>query len=251
MSGIQGIWVGSLLFLWFMSPVRAETVQVAVSSNFQGAFDALKTDFERETSHQVLATSGATGKFYAQIKAGAPFDILLAADQSTPEKLEAEGAAVTGSRFTYATGRLVLWSKDPKKVDIEGRVLQSDGFAHLAIASPKVAPYGAAAIEVLRRIGLYDRLRPRLVEGESIAQAQQFVASGNAELGFLALSQVCRDGQLTSGSAWFVPDQLHGPIHQQAVLLRHGETNQAAKALLAFLKAPQRLPLLTSFGYVR
>lgn len=240
-----------ILALFFLGPVGADTLQVAVAASFESAFERLKTEFEQETRHQVLSSVGATGKFYAQIKAGAPFDVLLAADENTPKRLEVEGLGLSGTRFTYAVGRLVLWSLDPERVDSEGKVLASDSFAHLAIANPRTAPYGAAAIDVLKRMGRYEAIKSRLVEGESVAQAQQYVVSRNAELGFLALSQVFREGRLSSGSAWVVPEALHAPIQQQALLLKHGERNEAARAFLRFLGDKDRDQVLSSFGYVR
>ncbi len=154
----------------------------------------IAADFERETGHKALVSIGSTGKFYAQITNGAPFEVLLAADEATPKRLEAEGAAVAGSRFAYAIGQLVLWSARPGFVDAEGEVLQKGSFRHLALANPKTAPYGVAAMQTMERLKLLDTLAPRFVQGENIAQTQQFVATGNAELGFVALSQVWRDG---------------------------------------------------------
>ena len=196
-----------------------------------------------------MLSFGASGRFYAQIKNGAPFAVFLSADEATPLRLEAEGAAVPGSRFTYAIGRLALWSAQPGRVDTEGAVLQRGNFAHLAIANPKTAPYGAAAVEVLAALGVLEGLKPKLVQGENIAQAQQFVASGNAELGFVALSQVWRDGKLSEGSVWVVPTRLHAPIRQDAVLLLAGRDKPAAQALLSYLKGDKARALIRSFGY--
>lgn len=242
-------YVGLFLALVLPSAVQAETVRVAVASNFIGAFEVIAKAYEAQTSHHVLTSSGATGRFYAQIKAGAPFDIFLAADEDTPRRLESEGLTVPATRLTYATGRLVLWSRLPQTIDPDGAILRSGTFLHLAIANPTVAPYGKAAVEVMKARGLYPQLRGRLVEGESIAQAYQFVDSGNAELGFIALSQVYRDGRLSKGSGWVVPTHLHSPLRQQAVLLRAGEKNRAARALLEFLTSPSSLSVLTAFGY--
>jgi len=205
--------------------------------------------FTAATGHVVKLSSGATGKFYSQIVAGAPFELLLAADDETPRRLVEEGHAVASSRVTYATGRLVLWSAAPSLVDAQGAVLASGRFAHLAIANPKVAPYGRAAIEVLRARGLADALAPKLVTGESVAQAFQFVATGNAELGFVALSQVQAPGKASTGSAWVVPAAMHAPILQDAVLLKAGEHNPAAVALLAYLKSAPARELIRAFGY--
>ncbi len=229
--------------------VQADTVQVAVASNFAGAMEQIAAGFEKETGHKAEIASGATGKIYAQIKNGAPFEVFLAADEVTPAKLEEEGLAVAGSRFTYAIGRLVLWSSRPDYVDGDGKVLRKGDFAHLALANPKTAPYGAAAVEVMKKLKLLGKLEPKFVQGENIAQTHQFVATGNAELGFVALSQVFKDGKVTGGSAWMIPEKLHQPLRQEAVLLKTGAHNPAAKALLAYLKAPAAMAIMRSLGY--
>jgi len=179
-------------------------VQVAVAANFVEPMKPIATAFEQDTGHKITFSGGATGKFYAQIKNAAPFDVLLSADQSTPDKLVQEKMALTESQFTYAVGKLVLWSADPKLVDDQGQILTSDYFRHLAIASPKQAPYGLAAIETLTSLNLLEKLTPRLVQGESIGQTYAFVATGNAELGFVALSQVWENNKIKSGSVWIV-----------------------------------------------
>ena len=240
--------LGLLCAAW-QSGARADSVSVAVAANFSVPMQRIATEFEKETGHKAELSFGATGKFYAQIRNGAPFEILLSADDETPARLAAEGAAVPASRFTYAIGRLVLWSARPGFVDAQGEVLAKGRFEHLAIANPKTAPYGAAAIEVLGRLRLLDALLPRLVQGENIAQAHQFVASGNAELGFVALSQVWYDGALTGGSAWIVPASLHAPLRQDAVLLRPGNGKPAAQALLAYLHGDKARAVIRSFGY--
>jgi len=229
--------------------VRAGEVQVAVAANFAQPLERLAAGFKAATGHTLKASAGATGKFHAQIAAGAPFEVLLAADDETPRKLLAEGRAVPGSAFTYAIGRLVLWSARPGVVDDQGAVLASGRFAHLAIANPKVAPYGAAALEVLRARGLVEAVTPKLVTGESIAQTFQFVATGNAELGFVALSQVAMPGKPAAGSHWLVPPSLYRAIRQDAVLLTAGEKNPAAVALLAYLKSDAARDMIRSFGY--
>jgi molybdate transport system substrate-binding protein len=228
---------------------RADDISVAVAANFTAPAQAIAAEFERSSGNHVAISSGATGKFYAQIKAGAPFDVLLAADDETPKRLEDEGAGVAGSRFTYAIGQLVLWSPKPGVVDRKGEVLGKGGFDHLAICDPKLAPYGEAAVESLRALGLYDKLQPKFVQGESISQAYQFVASGNAELGFVALSQVYRDGTIREGSAWIVPRKLYAPLRQDAVLLQAGKDKAAARAWLAFLKGDAAVRVMRSFGY--
>ena len=227
----------------------AGEVQVAVAANFAGPLAKIAEGFTAATGHVVRATSGSTGKFQAQIAAGAPFDVLLAADDETPRKLIADGLAVAGSNFTYAIGRLVLWSAQPGFVDDQGAVLVSGRFAHLAIANPKVAPYGAAGMEVLKARGLADTLASKLVTGESIAQAQQFIATGNAELGFVALSQVVVPGKPVVGSYWLVLPTLYRQIRQDAVLLKTGEANAAATALLAYLKSEAARRVIRDFGY--
>jgi molybdate transport system substrate-binding protein len=241
--------LAALLALGATLAVHAAEVQVAVAANFAGAMKALAADFEKATGHKAVLASGATGKFYAQIRSGAPFDVFLAADDETPARLDKEGAAVPGSRFTYATGKLVLWSAKPDLVDARGEVLQNGRFAHIALAAPKLAPYGAAAVETMTRLGVLARLAPKFVQGESIGQTFGFVSSGNAELGFVALSQVWEKGKLKSGSAWIVPAELHGPIRQDAVLLARGKNNAAAVALMAFLKSDAAKAVIRSFGY--
>lgn len=230
-------------------PALADEAQLAVAANFMAPMQKIAANFEASSGHKLQLASGATGKFYAQIKNGAPFDLLLAADDETPARLEQESVAVAGSRFTYATGKLALWSASPDWVDAKGEVLRQGKFAHLALANPKLAPYGRAAQETLQALGLYEALQSKLVMGENIAQAQQFVATGNAELGFVALSQVWRDGKFTSGSAWLVPEKLHAPIRQDAVLLQHGRNNAAAVALLKYLQSDAARAVIASYGY--
>lgn len=229
--------------------VQADEVSVAVAANFAGPLAKIGDGFTAATGHTLKVSSGSTGKFYSQIVAGAPFEVLIAADDETPRKLVAEGYAVTGSNFTYAIGKLVLWSAQPGYVDDQGAVLTAGNFAHLAIANPKLAPYGRAGTEVLKARGLGESIAPRLVTAESIAQAYQFVATGNAELGFVALSQVAVPGKPVTGSYWLVPPSLYGEIRQDAVLLKTGEKNPAAAALLAYLKSPAARSVIQSWGY--
>lgn len=239
----------SLLLLALGPTAQAAEVRVAVAANFVTPLKALSADFEQASGHTLQLSSGATAKLYAQIKNGAPFDVFLAADTDTPARLEQEGKIVAGSRFTYASGRLVLWSAQPGRVDGQGRVLVSSQFKHLALAAPKLAPYGAAAVQTLTRLGLLDQLAPRFVQGESIGQTYNFVATGNAELGFVALSQVYEQGKIRHGSGWIVPAHLHQPLHQDAALLLPGAHNPAASALLAFLKTAAVRARLRAFGY--
>ena len=228
---------------------RAAEVQVAVAANFAAPFQQIASGFTSATGHRVVVSVGSTGKFHTQIANGAPFEVLLAADDETPAKLIREGLAVQGTSFTYAVGKLVLWSATPGRVDARGEVLKKGDFQHLAIANPKLAPYGAAAMEVLRKLGLSDRLAPRLVQGENIAQAHQFVATGNAELGFVALSQVVVPGKPQVGSFWQVPPELHTPIRQNAVLLNPGAQEEAARALLTYLRSDAAKAVIQSWGY--
>ncbi|HSV50502.1 MAG TPA: molybdate ABC transporter substrate-binding protein [Burkholderiaceae bacterium] len=239
----------ALLGLALSATLHAETVQVAVAANFTAPMKAIAAEFEKDTGHKAQLSFGATGKFYAQIKSGAPFDVFLSADDETPVRLGSEGEAVAASRFTYATGRLVLWSAKPDGVDAKGEILKRNEFKALAIAAPKLAPYGAAAVETLKALGLLDAVAPKFVQGESIGQTFSFVATGNAELGFIALSQVYEDGKLKSGSGWVVPASLHSPLRQDAVQLARAKGNPAAAALLAYLKSDKAKAVIRAYGY--
>jgi molybdate transport system substrate-binding protein len=227
----------------------ADEVQVAVAANFTAPMQRIAADFEKETGHKAQLVFGATGKFYAQIRNGAPFEVLLAADDETPAKLVKEGGAVAGSQFTYAIGKLVLWSAKPGLVDDKGAVLRRVDIAHVAYANPKLAPYGAAAVEAMQALGVFTALQPKLVQAENIAQTHQFVVSGNAELGFLALAQVFRDGRIAEGSAWVLPANLYSPIRQDAVLLDKGKGHAAAEALLKYLKSDKARAVIRAYGY--
>lgn len=239
-----------LLALTPLAAAQAGEVQVAVAANFTAPMQAIAAEFAKDTGHRALLSFGATGKFYAQIHHGAPFEVLLAADDATPAKLESEGATLAGSRFTYAIGTLVLWSATPGYVDDQGAVLKKDQFKHLALANPKTAPYGVAAQATLAKLGIAaETLQGRLVLGENISQTHQFVATGNAELGFIALSQVYKDGKVASGSAWIVPAEYHAPIRQDAVILAKGKDNPAAAALVDYLKGPKATALIRAYGY--
>ena len=227
----------------------ADDIHVAVAANFTAPLQAIAKDFEKDTGHRVLASFGATGQIYTQIKNGAPFEVFLAADAVTPEKLEKEHDIAPGSRFTYAVGTLVLWSAEPGYIDGTDSVLKANNFAHIAIANPKTAPYGLAAYQVLNQLGLSEQLKSKTVEGQNITQTYQFVSTGNAELGFVALSHIYKDGKITDGSAWIVPQTLHAPIKQDAVLLKKGEHNAAAKAFVEYLKGPNATAIIKSYGY--
>ena len=233
---------------------KAEEVTVAVAANFTAPMQKIAQAFEQDTGHKALLVFGATGKFYAQIKNGAPFAVLLSADDETPARLEKEGVAISGTRFTYAIGRLALWSKNPLLVDDKGQVLlgnatDKNSFKKLAIADPKLAPYGAAAIEVLDRMGALAKVRPKLVQGDSIGQAFQFVMTENAELGFVALSQISIDGRITQGTAWVVPQNLYTPLKQEAVLLPLGKNNAAALALMKYMLTDRAQAIIRAYGY--
>tara|TARA_R110001599_G_scaffold64023_4_gene179631 strand:+ start:324420 stop:325175 length:756 start_codon:yes stop_codon:yes gene_type:complete len=246
----KSITSGVLLLALSLSTVAfADEVKVAVAANFTAPMKVIAENFEKTSGHKVELAFGSSGKFYSQITNGAPFDVFFSADQQRPAKLEKENGVVAGSRFTYATGKLVLWSSKANLVDDKAEVLKTGDFAHISIASPKLAPYGAAAIETMEALGVFDKLTPKLVQGESISQAYNFVLTGNAELGFVALSQVYADNKLKSGSAWIVPSKLHTPIHQDAVILMHGKDNKAAVALMAYLKTEPAKAVIRSFGY--
>jgi molybdate transport system substrate-binding protein len=230
-------------------PAQADTVQVAVAANFAEPFQKIAAAFLTDTGHSAVPIVGSTGKFYAQIKFGAPFDVLLAADDETPRKLEAEGLAVKGKHFTYAIGKLALWSAQPNVVDAQGDVLKKGHFEHLALANPKLAPYGAAGVETLKTLGLYETLSSKIVQGESIAQAHQFVSTGNAEVGFVALSQIAKPDKPVVGSWWLVPTSYYTPILQDAALINKGANNPAAVALMTYLKGDKAKAVIKAYGY--
>lgn len=232
-------WVGA-------SGARADEVRIAVAANFAAAAKEIALQFETESGHRPILSFGSSGQIYTQIANGAPLDVLLSADEERPALAEAEGHAVAGSRFTYAIGRLVLWSRTPGLVDAKGDVLRRGTFRKVAIANPKTAPYGAAAVEVLKALGVWDAVEPQMVQGESVAQVYQFVSTGNAEIGFIALAQIAA-GSL--GSRWVVPEDLHTPIRQQAALLVRGRENPAAKSFLHFLRGPRGRAIIERHGY--
>lgn len=233
----------------FAGLTHAAEVHIAVAANFTAPINEIAAAFEKASGHKVIAAFGPTGGLYTQIKHGAPFEVFLAADESTPARLETEGEILAGSRFTYAIGKLVLWSASVGYVDAQGEVLRRNEFNHLSIGNPKTAPYGLAATQVLARLGLSEAVKPKLVEGTNITQAYQFVATGNAELGFVALSQVFKDGQISGGSAWIVPEDMYEPIRQDAVILNKGKDNPAAAALVNYLKGPKAAAVIKSYGY--
>ncbi|HEY8047961.1 MAG TPA: molybdate ABC transporter substrate-binding protein [Ramlibacter sp.] len=222
---------------------------VAVAANFAGPMQKIAAAFEADTKDTVKVVVGSTGAFYTQIKTGAPFDVFLSADADTPAQLESDGFTVPGRRFTFAYGRLVLWSARPDYIDARGDILLGATFGKIAIADPKLAPYGRAAVETMQRLGVYDTLRPKIVKAGNIGQAYQYVATGNAPLGFVALSQVVVDGKLAEGSAWVVPLSMHTPLRQDAVLLKHGANNAAASRFLEYLKGGKARRIIAAYGY--
>ena len=229
--------------------VWAGDVHVAVAANFAAPMQKIAMAFEKDTGHKAVLSLGSTGKLATQIRNGAPFGVLLAADNKTPAKLVSEGLALETSRFTYAIGQLVLWSAQADVVDAQGSVLSRSLTGKLAVADPKLAPYGAAAFEVMDKKGWTERLRPTFVTGENIGQTFQFVKTGNAALGFVALSQVMVDGKISAGSAWVIPSNLYSPIRQDAVLLKNGQGNAAAQALLQYLRGDAARALIRAYGY--
>lgn len=242
--------VSSLLYLLLFNPLlRAEVIHAAVASNFTAPMKQIVAQFEERTGHDVTLSFGSSGKLFAQIQNGAPFQVYFSADQQKPEALENAGLAAPGSRFTYAVGSLALWSATPGFVDEDYTPLKNLEFRKLALANPKLAPYGIAAVEVLNALKLRETTKPKWVMGENIAQTYQFVDSGNADLGFVALSQVLDNGKLKKGCAWPVPAELHSPIRQDAVLLRRAQDNAGAKALLDYIRGDEAHGILRAYGY--
>lgn len=239
-----------LMALAVSVPARSTEALVAVAANFASPIERLRTAFERGRDHRLNIVIGSTGKFYAQIRNGAPFDVLLAADEVRPRLLAAEGLASPSTRFTYAVGRLTLWSPDPKRVLQDGALtLAAHDFRYLAIANPALAPYGVASKQALQSLQLWGALQDRIVMGQNIAQTFSLVATGNAELGLVALSSVLHPPRGTAGSRWDVPANLHAPIRQDAILLKHGVDNAAARAFLEFLQQPAARAIIKDFGY--
>ena len=239
----------TLALLLFGQASWSATVLVAVAANFSKPMTEIVSQFEKATGHSAKLSFGSSGKFVSQLENGGPFEVLLSADEKGPEKLEQAGLTVPNSRFVYALGKLVLWSATPNFVDDKGKILMTSNFKHLALADPKVAPYGAAAIDVLKKMKLFEKLQPLFVQGENIAQTYQFISTANAELGFLALSQVIENGKIVGGSSWIIPDNLHAPIRQGAVLMKIGAENPAARALIDYLKSIPALAIIKKYGY--
>ena len=240
-------WIGVVFVVWTLASLaRAAEVSVAVAANFAEPAEAIGAAFHRASGHTVQLSVGPTGGLYAQISHGAPYEVFLSADADRPKRAEAEGFAVPGTRLTYAVGRLVLYSRTPGLVDAKGEVLRRGRFEKLAIADPASAPYGAAALETLKQLGLEEALRPKIVKGASIGQAFEFASTGAAELGFVAQSQVAN---IKAGSRWIVPETLHSPILQDAVLLKPGAGDPAARAFMAFLRSPAAVTIIRRYGY--
>jgi molybdate transport system substrate-binding protein len=242
----------SIIVAWLilLAPASwAATTLVAVAANFSKPMTEIAAEFEKATGHSAKLSLGSTGKFVSQLENGGPFEVLLSADEKGPQKLVEDGLAVPESRFVYALGRLVLWSAKPGFIDDQGKILATGEFKHIALADPKLAPYGAAAVEVLKKLGLFEKLQPLFVQGENIAQTLQFVSTANAELGFVALSQVIENGKIGSGSGWIIPGSNYTPIRQGAVLMKKGAENPAATALLDYLKSAQALAIIEKYGY--
>lgn len=234
-------------FLLIAGPVRASEVPVAVAANFTEPAKEIAAAFKKATGNDAVLSFGASGQFYTQITHGAPYQVFLSADVDRAQKAEQDGVGVPGTRFVYATGQLVLYSTTPGLVDGQGAILKSPGrFQKLSIADPGAAPYGAAAIQTMAKLGVYNTLKPKIVQGSSITQAYQFIATGAAELGFVALSQVI---DVPGGSRWMAPESLHKPIDQAAILLFTGDRKPAARAFLAFLKGPEARAIILRYGY--
>jgi molybdate transport system substrate-binding protein len=245
---------GQVVVVWVLSGLFntlafAGEASIAVASNFSAPMAQIAVLFRQRSGHTVKLSFGSTGKFYAQIREGAPFDVLIAADSATPQRLEDEGLAVNGSRFVYALGKLVLWSARPGYVDAHGVVLRNGKYNRVAIADPRLAPYGLAAQQMLEALKLWQMVQHKLVTGENITQAYQFAATGNAELAFIALSQVMHDGKVSTGSWWMVPAYMYNPIRQSAVLLSGAKDKATAQAFLDFLKSDDAASIIRSYGY--
>lgn len=237
--------VAATVLLFAASGAHAGEVKVAVAANFMQTAREIGENFEKITGHKAVLSFGSTGQLYTQITQDAPFEIFLAADQERPKKAVAEGLAGADSRFTYATGRIVLYSKNANL--IKGmQTLRDAGFARIAIANPATAPYGAAAVEVMKKLGVYNTLRPKIVQGNNIAQTYQFVKTENAEIGFIAMSQIANHDE---GSWWIVPENAYSTIAQDAVLLKKGEGNDAAIAFIRFLKGDAAKAVKEKYGY--
>jgi len=244
-SNLLRLVAGAAIASLVASDAFAASTNIAVAANFTDAAKEIAAAFKQKTGHEAVLSFGSSGQFFTQITQDAPFQVFLSADDERPKKLAAEGLAVAGSNFTYAVGKLVLWSKSPGVVSGE-QTLKAASFAKVSICNPVAAPYGAAAVEAMKALKVYDELKPKFVEGANITQAYQFVQTGNAEVGFVALSQVIND---KDGSRWLVPQALYTPIRQDAVLLKKGADNEAATAFMSFLKGPEARTIIEKYGY--
>jgi len=243
-------WLGFILLSAITLSAVAKPVHIAVAANFSNTMQRLVTEFEKTSDYQISVSFGSSGKFYAQIKQGAPYELFFSADQVKPDALQTDGLVITASRFTYAIGRLAVWSARPDFVNKIEANLKHGAFNKLAIANPKLAPYGSATLEVLKHLGLIDVTRAKWVLGENIAQTYQFVSTGNADLGFIALSQLLGTNKAQHGSYWLVPDTMHHAIRQDVVLLRSAAKSQGAKAFLDFMHTDMARNIVTEFGYL-
>ncbi len=239
----------TFFLMLFHSFVLADTTLVAVASNFSKPMTEIAKNFEKETGHTAKLSFASSGKFVSQIENDAPFEVFLSADENSPKKLEHDGFAVSGSEYIYAIGKLVLWSSADGFIDQQGAVLKNGKFQHIALADPKLAPYGAAAVDYLNRHHLLERLQPLMIMGENITQTHQLISTGNIELGFIALSQIIDNGKISNGSGWIIPNDEYKNIKQGVVLLKTGEKNPAAKALLNYLKSPSAKTIIQKYGY--
>ncbi|MDO9142560.1 MAG: molybdate ABC transporter substrate-binding protein [Methylobacter sp.] len=251
---LSGRFFRPLIAAWLVSlapTLSAATTLAAVASDFTKPMNEIAIEFQKATGHEAKLSFGSSGKAFAQIQSGAPFDVYLSASEKYPLELEKSGHAVPDSHFIYAIGKLVLWSATPDYVDGQGEILKTGTFKHIALADPSHAPYGVVAEQVMESLGVLDKLRPLFVMGENISQTYQFVSTGNAELGFVGLAQVIdvNSGKIGSGSGWIIPDNLHSPFRQMAVLLRTGAENPAALALVDFLKSPTALAIIEKYGF--
>jgi len=249
-SALRGqVAAAAVVFGLMISPACAGEVRAAVAANFSAPMERIAALFQQESGHTVKVSPGSSGKLYAQIAGGTPFDVFLAADEALPKRLVQEGLAVGSSRFAYAVGKLALWSTQPDFVDAKGAVLLKGNYNKLAIADPRLAPYGVAAKETLEKLTLWNALQRKLVKGENITQTYQFAVTENADLAFIALSQIMRDGKVTEGSWWLVSAELYSPLRQSAVLLSGAKDQMAARAFLAFLKSEKARAVIRGFGY--
>lgn len=248
MMKVVSLFIFSAITLALQS-AQAAQVRVAVASNFTAPMQEIAALFEQETGHETILSFGSSGKFLAQIKNGAPFDVFLSADQEKPTVLANEQTTAKASQFTYAIGTLVLWSSDTTREITGPDALTNQPFNKLALANPRLAPYGKAALQTLTALQLKEKTEPHWVQGENISQTYHFVASGNAEIGFVALSQVTENGEIRKGTGWVVPKHYYEPIKQDAVLLQRAEHNDAAHALLSFLKSPAAHAVIRDYGY--